>query len=73
MLKEFLTEFGLTKNSNPVKIEEDLLKIVPKEYIKDVNHLFIWHGRNICKAPSPKCDICPIKSYCKFFSKKKTS
>lgn len=58
---------GLTKNKEPNKIEEDLLKIIPKEYLKDVNHLFIYHGRSICIARSPKCETCPVSTYCKYF------
>ena len=37
---------GLSKEKEPEKIEQDLLKIFPKEYLKDINHLFVWHGRN---------------------------
>ena len=55
---------GLSREIVPEKIEKDLLKIIPPEFYKDVNHLFIWHGRNICTARSPKCDECPIASYC---------
>ena len=61
---------GLSKESDPLKIEKDLLKIFPQEYLKDINHLFMWHGRNICIAKNPKCDICPINTYCKFYTKK---
>ena len=56
---------GFSNESDPVKIEQDLLKIIPKEYLKDVNHLLVWHGRNICFARNPKCDKCPIKNYCR--------
>lgn len=56
---------GFSKESDPIKIEQDLLKIIPKEYLKDVNHLLVWHGRNICVARNPKCDKCPIKNYCR--------
>lgn len=58
---------GLSKESDPLKIEQDLLKIFPKEYLKDINHLLVWHGRNTCVARKPKCDICPINEYCNFF------
>ena len=61
---------GLTKNSNPLKIENDLIKVIPKEYFKDVNHLFIWHGRNICKAQNPSCETCPIQKFCKYYKQK---
>lgn len=58
---------GFSNESDPVKIEQDLLKIIPKEYLKDVNHLLVWHGRNICVARNPKCDKCPIKDYCNHY------
>lgn len=60
---------GLSNESDPIKIEKDLLKIFPNKYVKDINHLFIWHGRNICVARNPKCDLCPIKKYCNNFIK----
>ena len=49
----------------------DLLKIIPEEYFYDVNHLLMWHGRNICIAKKPKCEICPINTYCKSWKGKK--
>ena len=55
---------GLSKESDPLKIEQDLLKIFPQEYLKDINHLFVWHGRNTCIARNPKCNICPIRKFC---------
>lgn len=64
-VKRISNRIGFTKNSNPEKIEQDLLKIIPKKYLKDVNHLFVWHGRYTCKAQNPKCQDCPIKKYCK--------
>ena len=57
---------GFSAESDPLKIEQDLLKIVEKQDIKDVNHLLVWHGRNTCIARKPKCKTCPIKKYCKF-------
>ena len=65
--KRISNRLGLSKKSDPHKIEEDLLKKIPKNYFKDVNHLFIWHGRSICKAQSPNCNLCPIKDYCTYF------
>ena len=58
---------GLSNESDPVKIELDLLKIFPKEYLKDINHLFVWHGRNTCIARKPKCDLCSVKEFCKHY------
>lgn len=55
---------GFSSEKEPEKIEQDLIRVIPKEYWKDVNHLLIWHGRNICVARNPRCDICPIRGYC---------
>lgn len=60
---------GLSKESDPSKIEQDLIKIFPKEYLKDINHLFVWHGRNTCVARKPKCDTCTVRDYCKYYKK----
>ena len=60
---------GLSNEKEPEKIEQDLIKIFPKEYLKDINHLFVWHGRNTCIARNPKCDICTIKEFCKHYKK----
>ena len=58
---------GLSYEKDPEKIEQDLLKIFPKEYLKDVNHLLVYHGRNTCIARKPNCNMCPIKNYCNYF------
>ncbi len=63
--KRISNKLGLSKESDPEKIEQDLLRVIPKEYYYDVNHLLIWHGRNICVARKPKCTECPICMYCK--------
>lgn len=55
---------GLTQNINPDKIEEDLMKIVPKEDWIIFAHLLIFHGRNRCKARNPDCDNCEIVKFC---------
>lgn len=60
---------GLSKEKEPEKIEQDLIKFFPKDTLKDINHLFVWHGRNSCVARSPKCDTCPVNNYCEFYNK----
>lgn len=64
---------GLSNETDPIKIEQDLLKIFDKSDLKDINHLLIWHGRNTCIARKPQCDICPIKKYCKFIQNSLTN
>ena len=61
---------GFSKESEPEKIEQYLLKQFPKEYIKDINHLFVWHGRKTCIARKPKCLECSINAYCSAYNKK---
>lgn len=67
--KRLSNRIGLSSESDPEKIEKDLLNIIPKEYFKDINHVFMWHGRNTCTARSPKCENCTIAHYCKSFIK----
>ncbi|MCI8383901.1 MAG: endonuclease III [Clostridia bacterium] len=62
---------GLSKEKEPEKIEQDLLKIFPKEYLKDVNHFLVWHGRNTCIARKPQCEVCVIKQFCNYSKSKK--
>ena len=68
--KRISNKIGLSSHTDPLKIEQDLIKIFPKEYLKDINHLFVWHGRNTCVARKPKCDICPVNMYCKNYKNK---
>lgn len=63
--KRIANKLGLSKNSDPEKIEQDLLKCIPKEYYYDANHLLVWHGRKTCIARKPKCNECPVCNYCK--------
>ena len=55
---------GLSKEKTPEKIEQDLIKIFPKNVLKDANHLLVYHGRNTCVARNPKCEECFIKHLC---------
>ena len=63
--KRISNKLGLSSNSDPSKIEQDLLKIFDKEDLKSINHLLVWHGRNFCKAQKPNCKDCTINKYCK--------
>jgi endonuclease-3 len=60
---------GLTKQKDPVKIEFDLMPLIPKEHWVKFSHQMIWHGRQICLARNPKCPICPLLPYCDFGQK----
>ena len=65
--KRLSNRIGFSKETTPEKIEQDLLKLFPYNYLKDVNHLLIYHRRAICTSRSPKCNICPINKYCEFY------
>lgn len=66
--KRISNKLGLSDKKEPEKIEQDLLKQISPEYLKDINHLFVWHGRNTCTARNPKCEKCTIKKYCKYYN-----
>ena len=55
---------GLTENTNPNKIETDLMQTVPKTQWKLITDMLIIHGRNVCKARKPKCSICVLSKIC---------
>ena len=70
--KRISNKIGFSKESDPEKIEQDLLKTFDKKDWVDVNHLFVWHGRYTCIARNPKCESCTIKKYCNEYKKNKT-
>lgn len=57
---------GLTEKDDPVKIEFDLMEVVPKEEWTHVSNLLIWHGRRTCIARKPHCDQCVIRRWCDY-------
>ncbi len=63
---------GLTTNAKtPLDAELQLVKFIPEEQIPIAHHWLILHGRYVCLARKPKCEICEISAYCKFFRAKK--
>ena len=55
---------GLTREDDPVKIERDLVRLVPREDWGRFPHLLIWHGRRVCIARQPLCEECAINDLC---------
>ena len=55
---------GLTKHDDPVKVEQDLMRLLPRAEWTRFSHTVILHGRNICDARKPKCEECPIAALC---------
>lgn len=63
---------GLTENTNPVKVEIDLMNLVDKKYWGKISHLFISLGRDKCKAIKPICKECILRDICKYALENKT-
>lgn len=59
---------GLANGKTPEKVEEQLLKIVPKKFSKTASNLLILHGRTTCIAQKPKCENCCINNMCKYYN-----
>jgi endonuclease-3 len=55
---------GLTRHDDPVRIERDLMKLVPRADWGRFPHLLIWHGRRVCLARAPRCPACVVNDLC---------
>lgn len=55
---------GLTKQTDPVKVEQELMPLFPREDWALLAHVLIFHGRRVCDARSPKCEICTLNDIC---------
>jgi len=60
---------GLTNGTTVLAVEKDLVKNLPKDTIHIAHHWLILHGRYICVARRPKCEICPLTSFCRYYEK----
>ena len=63
-VKRISFRLGFTKNTDPVKIEQDLMKIFPQSEWGDVNHRLVWFGRDVCDARKPACEECELNELC---------
>lgn len=63
-VKRVSRRLGLTQNSDPSKIEQDLISLARKEDLDSISMTLIYHGRKICQARRPKCKICVVKDLC---------
>jgi endonuclease-3 len=68
-VKRVANRLGLTSNDDPDKIEADLRGIVPTQDATLFNHLIVAHGRAVCKAPKPLCEICVLLELCPYGTK----
>jgi endonuclease-3 len=55
---------GFTSNKDPDKIEQDLMKVIPRKDWFSFTYVLIDHGRQVCKAPTPRCEVCPVNDLC---------
>ena len=60
---------GLAKGKNVLEVEQKLLKNIPKEFLVDAHHWLILHGRYVCTARKPKCEVCIVEDLCAFKGK----
>lgn len=67
-VKRLSDRIGFSKNTDPNKIEVDLMKLFPKTLWGKINHYLINHGRAVCVAKKPKCETCPINKYCMYYN-----
>jgi len=70
-VKRLSSRIGLTKETDPVKIEKNLMKIIPQSDWTDFSHRLITHGRKICNARKPDCGHCGMKLFCNYYNSKK--
>ena len=59
--------FGWTEETDPVKVERDVAKLIPKKEWTHLSHRLIWHGRRICHSRKPACGACPLAKHCPAF------
>jgi endonuclease-3 len=60
---------GLAASGNVRKTEDDLMKNIPVNKWSNAHHWLIWHGRKVCRARNPSCDICILNLYCEYYRK----
>jgi endonuclease-3 len=63
-VKRVSRRLGLTKNSDPAKIEQDIVSLARREDLDSISMTLIYHGRKVCQAKKPKCKICIVKDLC---------
>src|ERR687888_2396086 len=63
-VRRLAQRLGLTRHDDPVKIERDLSRLVPRRSWNVFPHLLIWHGRRVCLARRPRCEICVLSDLC---------
>jgi endonuclease-3 len=63
-VKRLSFRLGLTENTDPVRIEKDLMPLFPREQWGEINHFLVYYGREVCKAQRPRCPECELADIC---------
>jgi endonuclease III len=63
-VKRLSARLALTPYEDPIKVEQDLMALFPRERWTMLSHLLIWHGRRVCEARKPRCDQCIVSALC---------
>jgi endonuclease-3 len=63
-VRRITNRLGLTAQSDPKKIEREMMELLPRKDWIDISHLLIWHGRKVCNARKPACDRCVLSDRC---------
>jgi endonuclease III len=63
-VKRVSGRLALTSHTDPERIEQDLMKLIERDEWTEVSHLFIFHGRAVCRAPTPRCEVCVLADIC---------
>ena len=63
-VKRLSARLGLTAETDPVKVERDLMAVIPRDSWIEIAHLLIWHGRRVCTARKPDCPACSLNDIC---------
>ncbi len=67
-----MNRIGIVNTKTPEETEKKLMEIIDKKYWKKINEYFVEFGKKICLPRNPKCEICPVKNYCKYYNERKT-
>jgi endonuclease-3 len=63
-VKRVAFRLGWTAQRDPEKVELELCRLLPEEKWTRASHVLIFHGRRICRAPTPLCSVCPVEALC---------
>ncbi|MGC8992400.1 MAG: endonuclease III domain-containing protein, partial [Thermoplasmata archaeon] len=67
-----MNRIGIVNTKTPEETEKKLMEIIDKKYWKKINEYFVEFGKKICLPRNPKCEICPVNNYCKYYKERKT-